>query len=171
MNCCSDRKEEKWNPANFFHRGVSLKILKDVLKKYEKIKDKECLIRKDNGEFRNASNGERLVEMIVKKACESDQCSYVEHLGKDMRNWEELGICNVFISHAWKYDFEDLTSALERFQMAYKNEKIYYFLDYLAVNQVRPKDDLDNLKLMVTSCKSLVLVLLPWYDPIPLTRA
>ena len=133
MACCSnDRKEEAWNPSNFFDRGVSITIVKDVLKKYEKVRDMACLITKPEGGTRNASNGEKLVELVVKKNCQIDKCSYVELLGKDPNNWGELGKCNAFISHAWQYDFAELVSAVEEFQLSNPNKKFYFFLDYLA---------------------------------------
>jgi len=170
--CCSgDRAEEKWNPANFFDRGISVEIFRYLLKQYTKIEDKECQITMKDGRTRLASNGEKLVEMVIKKHCEKDKCSYVEYLGKSFVNRGQLGKCSVFISHAWMYKFVDLVSAVEEFQALEPNKKYYFFLDYVAVNQFRPLDDLVNLQRMVTVCPTFLLVLLPWNNPIPLTRA
>jgi len=172
MACCSsDRGDEKWNPANFFHRGISVNIFKDLLKQYRQIEHEKCMIQMPNGKSRVASNGEKLVQMVIKKQCANDKCSYVELLGKNPSNWSELGKCNVFISHAWLYSFVDLVSAVEEFQESNPNTKYYFFLDYVAVNQYRPVDDLGNLQRMVTVCPTFLLVLLPWNCPIPLTRA
>jgi len=171
-SCCSaDCADEKWNPANFFDRGISVKIFKDLLEQYTKIENKECKITMIGGGTRLPSNGEKLVEMVIKKQCEKDECSYVEFLARSPVNRRELGKCNVFISHAWRYPFVDLVSAVEEFQALKPNMKYYFFLDYVAVNQFQPVEDLVNLQRMITVCPTFLLVMLPWYNPIPLTRA
>jgi len=171
-SCCGGyRAEERWNPANFFDRGISIEIFRYLLKQWTKIEDKECEITMEDGRTRLASSGEKLVEMVIKKQCEKDKCSYVEYLGRRFANRGQLGKCNVFICHVWMYRFDDLVSAVEEFQALEPNKKYYFFLDYVAVNQFWPLDDLVNLQRMVTVCPTFLLVLLPWNNPIPLTRA
>jgi len=124
-----------------------------------------------DGTTRQASNGERLVHFIVKKHCAKEKCSYVELLSKTQANLKYLGRCNVFISHAWQYDFGDLVSTIQKFTESHPNEQFYFFLDYLAVNQYTPLEDLSNLQRMITMCNWFLLVLMPWSAPVPLTRA
>jgi len=170
--CCNAVvDDEKWNPCIFFDRGISIEILKNILKQYNETRGQECVIELPNGKSRQASNGERLVHLIIKKHCANDKCSYVELLSKTQANLKYLGRCNVFISHAWKYDFRDLVSTIQRFTDSHPNEQFYFFLDYLAVNQFTPLEDLSNLQRMITMCKWFLLVLMPWYKPVPLTRA
>jgi len=156
---------EKINVDNFFFRGVSIKILREVLEEWNKVP-----VKKSFSGGRQMSNGEKMIECIVKERCADLKCSYVELLGRDNSYQDDIGECNVFISHAWKYDFKDLMSAVEEFESEHQNVKLYYFLDLLAVNQFNPLSDLNNLQDMVSRCEYFLLVLLPWNKPLPLTR-
>jgi len=51
-----------------------------------------------------------------------------------------------------------------------KREGAYYFIDYFAVNQWEPKNDLDELGSVITKSEALVLVLSPLKEPRPMTR-
>jgi len=51
-----------------------------------------------------------------------------------------------------------------------KREGAYYFIDYFAVNQWEPKNDLDELGSVITKSEALVLVLSPLKNPLPMTR-
>jgi len=163
--------DEKWDPSIFFDRGISIDILKNLVTQYNETRGQEYVIELPDGTTRQASNGERLVHFIVKKHCAKEKCSYVELLSKTQANLKYLGRCNVFISHAWQYDFGNLVSAIQKFTESHANEQFYFFLDYLAVNQYTPLNDLSNLQRMITMCNWFLLVLMPWSAPIPLTRA
>jgi len=156
---------EKVNVDNFFSRGVSIKILREVLEEWNNLP----VVKSFNGK-RQMSNGEKMIKYIVKDRCADLKCSYVELLGRENSYQDAIGACNVFISHAWKYDFKDLMSAIEEFEEEHRNEKLYYFLDLLAVNQFNPQADLENLQDMVCRCEYFLLVLLPWNKPLPLAR-
>jgi len=159
--------------ADIFHRGVSIKILRDLKKEWNLIRKKVVTKRSYSrpDATREASNGEKVVELIVKEKCGDVESSYVELLNNEIPYKDAIGECNVFISHAWQYDFGDLMSAIEDFERDNSNkEKFYYFLDFIAVNQFKPDADLKNLQNLVYRCKYFLLVLLPWQEPIPLTR-
>merc|ERR1719357_1721266 len=124
--------DEKWDPSYFYDRGISIDILKNLATQYNETRGQEYVIELSDGTTRQASNGERLVHFIVKKHCANEKCSYVELLSKTQANLKYLGRCNVFISHAWEYDFGDLVSAIQKFTESHPNEQFYFFLDYLA---------------------------------------
>lgn len=161
----SNVSDEKVNVDDFFSRGVSIKILRDILEEWNKLPSK----KRFNGKG-SMTNGEKLVKYIIKEKCDDLECSYVELLSRENSYRDAIGVCNVFISHAWMYDFKDLMSAIEEFEAEHENMKLYYFLDFLAVNQFNPRPELDKVPDMVSRCKYFLLVLLPWNNPIPLTR-
>lgn len=146
------------------NRGVSIEVFRELRKEFLKVKD-----RTKKGS-RKLTFGERLVEFVVKPATNNAKVSYVELLASREESKDFVGTCNVFVSHAWKYDFEELVDALEEFeQLAVK--KIYYFCDYFAVNQHKPTEDLKFLEEMAVTCDTFLLVLWPWQNPLPLKRA
>merc|ERR1711977_532983 len=61
-------------------------------------------------------------------------------------------------------------SAIEEFEKT-RDSDCYYFLDYLAVNQHKPIDDLGGLTTVIGKCETFLLVMSPWDKPIPTTRA
>jgi len=146
---------------NVRNRGVSIKILRRVLNKWNRVK---CT------NLPNKSIGEKMVELIVKKQCAEWECSYTDMLSKETSNKDDLGRCNVFISHAWKYDFTNLMSAIEEFEKEHPGVKLFYFLDYLAINQFKPQEDLDRLPELVSHCDYFILVMLFGDEHIPVTR-
>jgi len=171
INCLSLTLAEVKNDAtlDIFHRGVTLEVLQSVLKLYM---SSSKVTRASWDGNRLLSPGESFVHSIVIPATKKWKCSYVEKLRKN------VGIVNVFISHAWKYEFEDLVDSIENYERDKKDGvKRYYFLDYLAVNQNRDGDqslapnDLKDLEPLVKQVKEFVLVLSPWHTPIPLTRS
>ena len=83
----------------------------------------------------------------------------------------------VFVSHAWKYNFEELLEALEAHVASVEEPaSVYFWLDVFVVNQ---HTNMDKPKIWWTvtfreairSIGETCLVLAPWDGPIPLTRA
>jgi len=145
---------------DIFHRGVTLEVLQSVLKLYMNCSRKITHASWDGN--RPLTPGESVVQSIVIPATKNRKCSYAEMLRKD------VGEVNVFISHAWKYKFEDLVNAIENYKKEKKDGvKRYYFLDYLAVNQNRDNgqslapNDLRDLEPLVKQVKEFVLVVSP----------
>ena len=99
---------------------------------------------------------------------------------------EDVGKANVFVSHAWSYEFADLVNALEAAAAdlavqqvggkALSEERIFWWVD-LAVNSqhrtfARPFDWWSSVFLgAVRRIGRTVVVLSPWASPTPLTRA
>jgi len=114
-----------------------------------------------------------ICEKIVKPLTLSSQSSYCDLLLNQGYN-DIVMIGQVFISHAWKYVFLDVVNAL-----------MYHFRDNLDIiiwfdlfsNNQHKAVDLDfewwcnTFKEAISDFKHVVLVLSPWQDPIPLTRA
>lgn len=152
----SQKVQKDLTPLEIKNRGVTLQTLLDLKDKYG------C----------GNEVGEGVVKKHVKRVTKSKLCSYAELMRnkKDSNGRPCVGPVQYFISHAWRYKFNDLLAAVRRF-----DEKLdqpgYYFNDYVAINQHNPMGDLGELEHMVQISKAVVLVLSPWDKPIPLTRA
>jgi hypothetical protein len=100
------------------------------------------------------------------------RASYCDML-KD-RGGIDVGIASVFISHAWKYHFLDVVEAME-YHFCHSPDIVVWF-DLFSNNQ-HAAADLDfhwwstTFKSAIEQFGRTVLILHPWADPIPLTRA
>ena len=98
--------------------------------------------------------------------------SYCELLLK--RGSNKVGIASVFISHAWKYNFIDVVNALKnKFQ---DNTDVYIWFDLFSNNQhAAPNLPFQwwctTFKSAIAQFGYTVMILSPWHDPVPLTRA
>ena len=106
---------------------------------------------------------------IVKPATEQVKTSYADMLKNTQPR--EVNDATVFVSHAWKFTFVDVVDALSSL-----SENAYVWFDVFTVNQHAslqvPSDWwFTTFKEAVASIGHTVLVLMPWDDPIPLTRA
>jgi len=156
--------EDKDAPETFF-RGVSLEFLKEIL---------------GRGVEYGTANGEGIRTQVTFPETEKDpdtkkeiKCSLAEMYdlldGPSGRPF--IGKVRFFVSHAWRYKFAELVQAIERFENGdKKREGAYYFIDYFAVNQWKPKSDLGKLGEVIKQSEGLVLVLSPLKNPIPMTR-
>ena len=88
-------------------------------------------------------------------------------------NSENVGVASVFISHAWKYIFLDVVSALERHFAATPDTIIWFDL---FSNDQNNAPNLDfhwwstTFKTAIADLGRVVMVLAPWKEPIPFTR-
>ena len=104
-------------------------------------------------------------EEIVKPATAATKVSYVDFLQLNAK-------ANMFVSHAWKYAFQDIVAALET---SNQDGDILWF-DICTVNQHKSETrDFDwwqtTFQDAVREIGCTVLVLSPWERPIPLTRS
>ena len=99
----------------------------------------------------------------------SSYCDYLKTRGSS-----SIGEAQVFISHAWKYKFLDVVDTL-KYHFKNKSDIIIWF-DLFSNNQ-HAAPDLDfnwwstTFKSAIERFNHTVLVLSPWKDPVPLTRA
>jgi len=116
------------------------------------------------------TNGEHVVNHFVKPETISSRCSYSEMLSK-VPATTQVGVCDVFVSHSWSNDFSDLVAAIESYENTRgADRQLFYFIDYFCINQHEPVPDLDFLEDMIKPTDFL-LVMSPWNNPTPLTRA
>ena len=106
---------------------------------------------------------------IVKPATEALGCAYTEKLLKE--GSDGVLPATAFVSHAWKYTFVDVVEAL----LGLPDYTSAWF-DVFTVNQHASTNFhaswwYTTFKDAVASIGHTVLVLMPWKDPIPLTRA
>ena len=129
------------------------------------------LIRENGGEenFRGLTTTDvcnKYIKPVV------GQVSYCEYLRKQPSRRSLVGDGNVFVSHAWKYFYLDVVSALE----SHFSSDLYIWFDLFSNNQVvAPNLDFDwwstTFLEAIASFGYVVMVLAPWNDPIPFTRA
>lgn len=105
-------------------------------------------------------------ELIIPRAGE---VAYLDTLPKGLR-----GKANVFVSHAWAYDFKAVVGAIERAGL--DEETTYYWFDLVNNNQVHAPSLpfewwANTFKKNVQEIGKVLLILAPVLDPIPLTRA
>ena len=99
----------------------------------------------------------------------SSYCDYLK-----TRDSNSVGEAQVFISHAWKYAFLDVVDTLQ-YHFWYNPDIIIWF-DLFSNNQ-HSAPDLDfhwwstTFKSAIEQFNHTVLILSPWNNPIPLTRA
>lgn len=117
---------------------------------------------------------------IVKPDTLSSECCYAKKLLKEDKNASELvGIPNLFLSHAWRYSFHTLMSALDtHFENKTQAEKdaARVWNDIFVEDQCnvdsKPKDYFFTAFLnAVGAIGHTLLVLDPWNAPIPFERS
>ncbi|EGD78789.1 mbre TPR repeat protein [Salpingoeca rosetta] len=128
-------------------------------------------------------------EMTTEDACkqlvvprtQQDNCAYVDLLRKQSSH-EHVGKATVFVSHAWRYKIADVLSVLLEFaeEQARKEDSqpVFFWFDLFMNNQNAnvtanlPQEWWSTtFKESIANIGRVLLVLMPWRDPVPLTRA
>ena len=106
-------------------------------------------------------------------------CSYCDQIKKKATNPntdDGVDVANVFVSHAWKYNFLNVVETLRQAQNDEPKRKFYFWFDLFSNNQ----HDTSNIpyewwegtfKLAIRRIGKTILIIHPWNNPIPLTRA
>ncbi len=113
---------------------------------------------------------------VIKPATGHVQVSYCEMLmdQQEDEEWLTVGPAQVFISHAWAYKFLDVVDALF---FHFKNKQnIFIWFDLFSVNQHQTQyRDFQwwttTFQQSISEIGYTVMVLSPWQNPLPLTRA
>ena len=112
-------------------------------------------------------------EIILKPIVVATESSYCEYLQANGMG-DQVGTAHVFISHAWKYLFADIVSALSNH---FKDEPdTFIWFDLFSNNQI-VAPDLDfnwwsnTFRGAIEEFGHVVVVCSPWNKPIPFTRA
>lgn len=108
---------------------------------------------------------------FIKPLTDKHQSSFCEML--DQQKHPAVGIATVFISHAWKYLFADVISALEHHFRDQLDTVIWF--DLFSNNQHKACSlEFDwwcnTFKTAIEQFGHTVMVLAPWQNPIPFTR-
>jgi hypothetical protein len=119
---------------------------------------------------------EEVCEKIVKVLTNTARCSYLQllHSNPDAIARSYFGKAIVFISHAWKYDFQDVLAVM--LAHAEKNPNTFFWFDVFCNNQheavnYRFEWWSTTFKQNIESIGKVLLVIAPWNDPLPLRRA
>lgn len=141
-----------------YSRGVSLEFLQMILAR---------------NKMYGRANGNGLRTGLTNAETEEERCSfaelYINMLGT--RGKQLIGKVRFFVSHAWSYKFSELVQAIKRFEDADSRRKgAHYFVDYFAVNQWNPLNDLNTLERLIQLSEAVVLVMSPLKKPTPVTR-
>ena len=110
------------------------------------------------------------MEEITKALTKDSELSYIDLLAVNDEQKSSVGIANRFISHAWKYKFQDIVLTLEE-RVDPRND--YLWFDICIVNQHHPEyiDFQTTFKDAIGKIGHTMLMLAPWHNPIPLTRS
>lgn len=109
---------------------------------------------------------------FLKPCTEAKGQSYVEYLTE--KKSPDVGRATVFISNAWKYNFLDVVDALQHHFS--REPDVYIWFDLFSNNQHKAPNLpfewwSDTFKNAIGKLGRVVMVLSPWNNPIPFTRA
>ena len=111
--------------------------------------------------------------ILLKPIVIAEKCSYVDYLVKH-KDPSVVSKAQVFVSHAWKYTFTDVVNALcNHFE---SKPDIFIWFDLFSNNQIKaPNLDFDwwsgTFKNAIEDLGHVVMVISPWNNPVPFTRA
>lgn len=103
-----------------------------------------------------------------------------DHDLKTVEGHPSFGTPTVFVSHAWRYSFKTLVTCISEYDQGQSTKEdagpSYFWVDVFAVNQhVAPSHPHEwwstTFQEAIRCFGRTLLVLEPWHDPVPLTRA
>jgi len=118
---------------------------------------------------------------VVKPETAFQVCSYSEKIADELFDGRSaIGLANVFISHAWSYNFMEVIEAIEAFLVdrKYENEIYFWFDTFVVLQHDRPNTTKRDVTWFASSFKGAIetihttlVVMLPWQAPVALTRS
>eukprot|EP00045_Choanoeca_perplexa_P011841 m.126950 g.126950 ORF g.126950 m.126950 type:complete len:767 (-) comp15788_c0_seq1:79-2379(-) len=106
----------------------------------------------------------------------SRQCAYIELLDGQLSDdgFKATSPATVFVSHAWRYRFHHVVEAMLDYAADHPNA--YFWFDLFVNNQNKAADLPQDwwsttFKSSIRAIGAVMLVLSPWNDPVPMTRA
>ncbi|EGD83193.1 hypothetical protein PTSG_03824 [Salpingoeca rosetta] len=103
------------------------------------------------------------------------QCAYSDVIKRE--HPQDVGRANIFVSHAWRYKITDVLGTMLEYADAQQEHRQPFFWFDLFINNQNIAADLPQdwwsttFKESIASIGHVLLVLTPWSDPVPLTRA
>ncbi|ORY31577.1 TPR-like protein [Rhizoclosmatium globosum] len=167
----ADTEKERANmldPNHFSIKGVTVKYFSSLVDVWGGCSELKGMTTQD------------ICNKFVKPQTESSKLSWCAdmYLSKDPNLMGQVHDANYFISHAWKYTFLDVVEALTNFVDSNKldPEATIIWFDLLSNSQhnTSAKDFTwwtTVFQNAIQKIGSVVLIMQPWDDPIPLTRA
>ena len=124
--------------------------------------------------LQNLSTSEVCQKYLLPLTNSTAQESYTEQLRREKP--ATVGKATVFISHAWRFDFLSLVDVLLARYTDQLDGDVYLWFDLFSNNQHRAsllpfEWWCGTFKSAIRDIHHTVLVLEPWSDPIPFTRA
>lgn len=119
----------------------------------------------------------QIKDMYIRGQCRKSGTPYINrYYGREDPSGEPyVGRATIFVSHAWQYSFYDVVFDVMQ-QHAEKNPDAYFWFDLFTNNQ----DNLEEksfdwfsstFQSKIRDIGQVLLILSPWNDPVPLTRA
>jgi len=197
---------EKNNPPQLWKRGLSLSVLMSIKQELEKQQELQVgedgkILPKWESHIHLDKDrnmicpGEKLSAYIVFAETKAAKETYFEHIERIFAKNEaeakteedkakvrqekadNMGTVNVFVSHAWRYDYCHVVQCVQDWETNYRVEercpkkKFFYFLDYFAVSQHNAADDLKKIEFAIENAKAILCVASPYDKPVTLTRS
>ena len=103
--------------------------------------------------------------------------SYLSVLQSEPATRGQVGPANAFVSHAWQFNFLTVVAALEAFVAQHQaGEELFFWFDCLVIDEHANNDKPQewwstSFKDSISAIGRTVMVLAPWNQPVPLTRA
>lgn len=117
-------------------------------------------------------------EKYIKPLTKASNKSYCEFSVIDRKDAVHFQPANVFISHAWKYNFLDVVDAMRKIKDQSEGDPIvYYWFDLFTNNQNIQAEPPPfewwcmTFKQAIQRIGRVAVVITPWEDPIPLQRS
>ena len=122
--------------------------------------------------YPGAVTSQKLCNKFIKPATKKRRCAYVDILQE--QSPDALGPATCFISHAWRRPFADIVDAVEQFER--KHPGTFYWFDLFTNNQHEAVSFpfewwTTTFRESISSIGRVMLVMSPWNNPVPLTRA
>ena len=124
---------------------------------------------------------EQLCATVIKPATAPLQCAYMALLQEKASTPSSsptadplIAPATCFISHAWKCSFGDIADSVQQYEQ--KHPGTYYWFDLFMNNQHKATSNpfewwCTTFKESIRSIGKVMLVMAPWDNPVPLTRA
>ena len=166
--------------AAFPKTGVKISILQELRSRHEH-STFDCLIDyydPSKGVMKDKPFAEMtttdVCEMIIKPQVRDYRCSYCDYLRNVLGRNDCVGVAQVFISHAWNYEFTSVVDALR--SHFHDKPDIFIWFDLFSLNQIiAPTLDFAwwsyAFRNVIEDSGSVVLVISPWNNPKPFKRA
>ena len=119
---------------------------------------------------------EALCHDVIMPSTVTEKCSFSSLLARRDSEGATAMVApaTCFVSHAWKYRFSDVVDCVQQYEALHPNT--YFWFDLFANNQHEATAYqfewwCSTFRDSIQSIGSVLLVMAPWHNPLPLTRA